>query len=300
MKEVPASEHFAVSFDSPDAGTLLREGKPRPEISVLMPTFNNARFLSYSIPSILNQSIEDFEFIIIDDGSNDGSGDLLEEYAQKDKRIKLIRNENNMGIVFSLNRGLQNCQGEYIVRMDADDISLRDRLQKQIEVMQADPGIAVLGAALSYIDASGNELGMIRRCTVNKSLIMQNPLLHPTVVIRKSYLKSHGLGYLEKYRFAEDYFLWLQLSRVGRLAAIDDIVLKYRLSNQATRVRNLKSVLLATLKVKKNAVFTLGIKPSLPDVLKFLAEGLLLLMPGSLILWVYLKKTFRKGIKGRI
>jgi hypothetical protein len=103
------------------------------------------------------------------------------------------------------------------------------------------------------------------------------------------------LSYLERYRYAEDYFLWLQLSKVGTLEAMDDILLKYRLSNQATRVRHLKSVLLATLKVKKDGVFTLGIKPSLPDVLRFFAECILLLMPASLIFWLYLKKTFGKS-----
>jgi glycosyltransferase involved in cell wall biosynthesis len=300
MKGTPGFEQITPSLVHPDAGISLAEGKQGPKISVLMPTFNNALFLPESIESILTQSIEDFELIIIDDGSDDSSADLLKGYAQKDRRIRVIRNEKNMGIVFSLNRGLKECRGEYIVRMDADDISLKNRLERQIEVMEADPGIAVLGGALSYIDASGNELGIIRRCTVNQSLIVQNPLLHPTVVIRKSYLTRYGFGYLEKYRYAEDYFLWLQFSRVGRLEAINDIVLKYRLSNQATRVRNLKSVLRATLKVKKDAVFTLGIKPSFSDVVKFFAEGILLCMPAPLILWFYLKKTFGKGVKGRI
>jgi glycosyltransferase involved in cell wall biosynthesis len=260
-----------------------------------MPTFNSGPFLQESIESILNQSFEDFELIIIDDGSNDGSANLLEKYASKDRRIRIIGNARNMGIVFSLNRGLEECQGEYIVRMDADDISLKNRLERQIQVMESNPGIAALGAALSYIDATGNELGVIRRCTVNRSLLRQNPLLHPTVIIRRSYLIHNRLSYLERYRYAEDYFLWLQLSRVGTLEAIDDIVLKYRLSNQATRVRHLKGVLLATLRVKKDGVFTLGIKPTLPDVLKFFAECILLLMPTSVIFSLYLKKTFGKS-----
>jgi glycosyltransferase involved in cell wall biosynthesis len=292
IEEYQAENPFCLGRS--DAATLPVRDKQPPKISVLMPTFNSGPFLQEAIESILNQSFEDFELIIVDDGSNDGSADLLEKYASKDRRIRIIGNARNMGIVFSLNRGLEECQGEYIVRMDADDISSKNRLERQIQVMESNPGIAALGAALSYIDASGNELGVIRRCTVNRSLIRQNPLLHPTVIIRKSYLMRHRLGYLERYRYAEDYFLWLQLSKVGTLEAIDDIVLKYRLSNQATRVRHLRSVLLATLRVKKDGVFTLGLKPSLPDVLRFFAECILLLMPASVIFFLYRKKLLGK------
>jgi len=196
-----------------------------------------------------------------------------------------------------LNRGLKECRGEYVARMDSDDIALRDRLEKQIAVMEADPNTIVLGGALSYIDRSGKELGVVRRCSLDKSLIAQNPLLHPTVVFRRAVIEQQGLCYLEKYRYAEDYFLWLQLSRLGKIDALDDIVLKYRLSNSATRMRHLKGVLRATLNVKKNGIFCLRIRPTIGDVLRFFLEGLLLFLPSFLVRYLYLRMIFGKNVK---
>jgi len=273
------------------------EDRQKPKVSVLMPTYNIAEFLGKAIESILSQSFKDFEFVIVDDGSTDDSNRILAEYAKKDDRIRIIKNEQNKGIVYSLNRGLRECRGEYVARMDADDIALRDRLERQIAVMEADPNTIVLGAALSYIDRSGKELGVVRRCSLDKSLIAQNPILHPTVVFRRAILEQHGLSYLEKYRYAEDYFLWLQLSRLGKIDALDDIVLKYRLSNSATRMRHLKGVLFATLRVKKNGVFCLRIRPTVSDVLRFFLEGLLLFLPSFLVRYIYLRMIFRKNAK---
>ncbi len=284
--------HSVVSRESTNG-----ENMQKPKVSVLMPTYNIAEFLGKAIESILSQSFIDFEFIIVDDGSTDDSTRVLGEYAEKDPRIRIIRNEQNKGIVYSLNRGLKECRGEYVARMDADDIALRDRLEKQVVVMEADPQTVVLGAALSYMDKNGKELGVVRRCSLNKSLIAQNPLLHPTVVFRRAVLEQHGLCYLEKYRYAEDYFLWLQLSRLGKIDALDDIVLKYRLTDSATRMRHLKGVLRATLNVKKNGIFCLRIRPTIGDVLRFFLEGLLLFLPSSLVRYLYLRMIFGKNVK---
>ena len=276
---------------------LFKEESQKPKVSVLMPTYNTGEFLGEAIESILSQSFEDFEFIIVDDGSTDDSYRILAEYAKKDERIRIIKNDQNKGIVYSLNRGLRECRGEYVARMDADDIALKDRLEKQITAMEADPYTVVLGAALSYIDKSGNELGIVRRCSLDKSLIAQNPLLHPTVVFSRAILEQHRVMYLKKYGYAEDYFLWLQLSRLGKLDAIDDIVLKYRLSNSATRMRHLKGVLLATLRVKKDGVFSLRIRPTMGDALRFFLEGLLLFLPSRLVRYLYLKMMLKRDVK---
>ena len=276
---------------------LFKEESQKPKVSVLMPTYNTGEFLGEAIESILSQSFEDFEFIIVDDGSTDDSYRILAEYAKKDERIRIIKNDQNKGIVYSLNRGLRECRGEYVARMDADDIALKDRLEKQITAMEADPYTVVLGAALSYIDKSGKELGIVRRCSLDKSLIAQNPLLHPTVVFSRAILEQHRVMYLKKYGYAEDYFLWLQLSRLGKLDAIDDIVLKYRLSNSATRMRHLKGVLLATLRVKKDGVFSLRIRPTMGDALRFFLEGLLLFLPSRLVRYLYLKMMLKRDVK---
>jgi glycosyltransferase involved in cell wall biosynthesis len=256
-------------------------------VSVLMPVHNCARFLEEAVESVLNQTFSDFEFIIVNDGSTDSSPDLLKTYAEKDSRIRILTNDTNKGIVFSLNRGLEECRGKYIVRMDADDIALPERIEKQVARIDKDDQIAALGSALTYIDASDRELGIVRGCEIRSSLLHANPMLHPTVVIRREFLKKHGLLYIEKYRYAEDYYLWLQISRLGKLDAMDDVLVKYRLSDDATRLARLKGVLWATLKVKKDAVMKLGIRPLPGDVMWFLIEALAMVVPTVLIRHVY-------------
>ncbi|MEJ2704778.1 MAG: glycosyltransferase family 2 protein, partial [Sedimentisphaerales bacterium] len=161
----------------------MQKKERKPKASVLMPVYNTVLFLEEAVESILTQSFEDYEFVIVDDGSNDGSEKILAAFARKDARVRIIRNDKNMGIVYSLNRGLRECCGKYIVRMDSDDVALPNRLSKQIELMEAHPNITVLSASVSYIDASGRETGVIRRSQVTKSLLRKNGIIHPTVVI---------------------------------------------------------------------------------------------------------------------
>lgn len=269
-----------------------------PKVSVLMPVFNSSRYIKESVESVLSQSFNDFEFVIVDDGSTDETPAILEEYALQDNRIRIIRNEKNMGIVYALNRGLKVCHGDYIVRMDADDVATQDRLKKQVAAMEADSRICVLGGALTYIDAEGNDLGVVRYCRFNDTRLSGTPLLHPTVIIRRAVLLDNRLNYSEKYKFAEDYFLWLQLSKVGKVSAINDVVLKYRINSNATKIKRLKATLLATLKVKKDAVLLLHIFPRPKDIIIACAEIILLLLPWRLVLFIYLKMTF--GSKSRI
>jgi glycosyltransferase involved in cell wall biosynthesis len=262
-----------------------------------MPVFNAARYLGAAVDSMLSQTFADFEFVIIDDGSTDGSYGILEEYAAKDLRIRLFRNETNRGIVFSLNRGLQECRGDYIARMDADDICLPDRLEKQLRIMEAYPGVVALGSALRYIDAKGRDLDVVRTTDLNQSFLAANPLFHPTVVMRRETLLRHGFMYREAYRYAEDYFLWLQLSKVGELKSSEEVLLQYRICSSASRVQNLKKMLWATLRVKVAGVAHLGIRPTVKDVGRFFIETILLLLPSSLVLVLYEKMTFRNKVQ---
>jgi glycosyltransferase involved in cell wall biosynthesis len=267
-----------------------------PKVTVLMPAYNCERFLPAAVDSILGQTFGDFEFICIDDGSSDSTAEILSRYAASDNRITVLENSGNLGIVSSLNRGLDASRGEYIARMDADDISLPDRLQKQVLAMDEHPQVSVLGGAVGYIDSAGTDLGVVRRCGPGKSLLARTPLLHPTVMIRRSLLETHGIRYREDFRYAEDYYLWLQLSRVGKMEALDDVVLKYRVTADATRFKHLKGTLWSTLKVKKSGVFDLGIRPGPGDVARFAIEGMLLLLPTPLVTKLYLKLNFDREV----
>ncbi|MCX5696523.1 MAG: glycosyltransferase [Candidatus Omnitrophica bacterium] len=272
---------------------LNEAGMNKVKVSVIMPTYNSARFIKPAIESILSQTFQDFEFIIIDDLSRDGTLEVLHSYAQRDNRMRIIRNEKYMGLISSLNRGIRESTGEYIARMDSDDIAIKDRLEKQALIMETNPDIYALGGAITYIDASGNELGVVRHCDLNGG-IKRCPLIHSTVMIRKEILLLNGFHYDEKYRYAEDYFLWLQIARKGKISAINDVVTKYRLNSNAAKIRYLKRILRATLKVKKDAIFILNIKPAFKDIIVMLCEAALLLLPAQVILFLYLRKTFGK------
>jgi len=265
-----------------------------PKISVLMPVYNAAEFVREAVESILAQTVQDFELIIVEDGSTDQSGALVEELAARDSRIRIIHNLENQGIVYSLNRGLDECRGEYLVRMDADDVALPHRLETQIAVMESDPGILVLGAAVTYIDRKGNDLGLIRRSESPRSPLSGNFLLHPTVVIRRLALNKYGVHYQERFRYAEDYFLWLQLTRCGKIEVRDTLVVKYRITPSATRMQHLKGVLWATLKVKWAGVFELSLRPTGWDILRFLGECGLMIVPAGVVNWIYQTVTFGK------
>lgn len=262
---------------------------PQPVVSVLMPVHNAARFLKPAIESILSQSFEDFELNIVDDGSTDDSTDIIAAYAEKDPRIRVLRLDANRGIVQALNAGLALCRGEFVARMDADDVALPDRLINQVKKMIENPAIAALGGAVTYIDADGKELGRIRQCNVklHVSLLAGSPLLHPTVILRRSLLSEHHLQYHEQYRYAEDYFLWLELQQYGPLDALENVVIQYRITESASRRKFLKPMLWAALRVRRDALLKLGIKPKFSDLVRMSAESLLLLMPTRLVWWLY-------------
>ena len=262
-----------------------------------MPVYNGGEHLRPALDSVFAQSFGDFELVAVDDGSTDDTASLLREAAARDDRLRVISLTVNTGIVRALNRGLAACQGRFLARMDADDLAHPQRFRRQVDFLEANPDVAVVGTALRYIDRDGRSLCRIRSCRVAGSPLWANPLLHPTVMIRRSLVPGHRLRYREAFRYAEDYFLWLEIARWGRLAALDEVLLDYRLSPQATRMARVKEVLGATLKVKREAVRRLGYRWETADLLRFGLEMALQALPAAAIRWAYLLSEF--GWQGR-
>ena len=212
-----------------------------PLVSVVMSVFNGERFLAEAVESILDQSFRDFEFIVIDDGSTDGSARILEGYARRDPRVQVCQ-QDNQGLVCSLNRGCGLARGKYIARMDADDISVRDRLLWQVDFMEQHPGVAVVGGAIERINSSGDGLEIKRYATGDdeiKTALARNrsELPHPAVLIRREIFCSVG-GYRTAFVDAEDYDLWLRMAECSQLSNLSRVVLKYRVHcAQITRTR---------------------------------------------------------------
>lgn len=203
-----------------------------PRISVLMSIYNGEQYLREAIESILGQVFSDFDFIIVDDGSMDSSLKIAQRYAQEDARIQIIKNAHNIGLSASLNKALQAAQGEFIARMDADDVSLPHRLEEQAKFMDEHPEIDVLGTGFTFIDEAGNHL----RSTVFSSnsdilrwnLLFFNPIAHPSAMMRSATIRKLG-GYSIEVANAQDYELWTRVSLMGRLANLEEIHMLLRL-----------------------------------------------------------------------
>ncbi len=202
------------------------------KISVLMSVYNGSRYLRESIESILNQTFTDFEFIIIDDFSTDNTWEILTEYANQDHRIVLIKNEQNIGLTKSLNKGLKIAKGKYIARQDADDISLLNRLKKEVFLLDRQPEVVLVSCEIEYIDSEGYSGGTSQRAC--------HPDLIPWYLLFYNYLGGHSqimfrrepilklYGYCEDYRYAQDYELWCRVAEIGKIVILPEILLKYR------------------------------------------------------------------------
>ncbi len=203
-----------------------------PVISVLMSVYNSEKYLSEAIESILHQTFADFEFIIIDDASTDRSLEIIQEHAAVDDRIIVVENDDNLGLTRNLNKGIHLARGEYIARMDADDISLPERFEKQFAYMCENQDVWVLGGQTQRIDAFGEPTARSwiyeQKYYLWTALIKIPGVAHPTALMRKDKIMAIG-GYPEEFKCSQDQALWSKLFDYGfPIRNIPDIVLKYR------------------------------------------------------------------------
>ena len=203
-----------------------------PLISVIMPVYNAEKFLRKSLQSILDQSISDFEVIVINDGSTDGSLSIASEIAEVDQRLRVISRENR-GIVHSLNEGIELTDSAFIARMDSDDVAYQDRLSKQITVMRDRPECVLNGTQTRLIDAFDRNIVCFSEPTDHRGIDdrnLQGQTLpcHPTVMMRRAALDKVGY-YRKEFELAEDLDLFLRLAEVGKIAIVPKVLLDFRL-----------------------------------------------------------------------
>ena len=220
-------------------------------ISVIMSIYSEKEeWIKESIDSILNQTFSDFEFIIINDNPNrDNNKSLLAKYAQIDNRIIVITNEENVGLTKSLNKGLKIAKGKYIARMDADDISLPTRFQKQVDFLEKNPEYIVCGTNIYYFGETKmflySDWIKLDNDAIKAQLIFNSCFAHPTVMIRRDILLNHNIFYDENYKQAQDYRLWEELYNFGKYKNLEEKLLKYRISfNQVSNKNNSNQVFL--------------------------------------------------------
>ena len=203
---------------------------PEPPVSVVMSACNERLYVEEAVQSILRQSFGDFEFIIINDGSTDGTGKVLERLAESDDRIRLVHQENQ-GISLARNRGLSMASGQYVAVMDGDDISDPRRFERQVQFLRSHSKIGGVGTRIEFVDAEGETMGEWAVPTdpdaIAWELLFNSALGHPAVMLRRALLEKIG-GYAEWIPSAEDYELWTRLIQVSQLANLPDTLHKLR------------------------------------------------------------------------
>lgn len=188
-------------------------------VSVLMPVYNGEKYLKEAIDSILNQTFADFEFLIINDGSTDTTEQIILSY--EDARIRYAKNETNLKLIATLNKGIKLCKGKYIVRMDADDISALDRIEKQVEFMEKHPDVGLCGTWFERFDETGKK-GAAKYAPDHDVIcykhLYQIHLSHGTAIFRKSILDKLNFRFDKEYAHAEDYDLFTRMALETKLA----------------------------------------------------------------------------------
>ncbi len=211
-------------------------------LSVLLSVYNNAPFVERAVNSVLGQTWSDFEFIIINDGSTDGSTEILRRLAASDARIRLVEQENR-GLVASLNRGFAMASGDLVARMDGDDESLPHRFAVQMAFLDKNPDHGVVGTQMVNVDEQGRTIRLTNKYPRNFEDFLGAmellPLMsHPSAIISKAAFEKVG-GYRAIYRHCEDYDLWLRLSEVTKLCSVDEILYRYCINPDQVTVQHL-------------------------------------------------------------
>jgi glycosyltransferase involved in cell wall biosynthesis len=222
-----------------------------PAISVILPVYNCEKYIGKAIDSVLRQTFTDFELILINDGSTDQSENIILSFT--DPRIVYIKNEKNCGLIYTLNRGIEQAKGKYIARMDADDVCMPERLAKQKLFLDEHDEIAMVASTVNFIDEHDREKGSwpldrktISPFSIRKVMPYENCIAHPSVMIRSDIIKK--LQYKEYQKNIEDYDLWLRMLNCGmNIAKIEEPLLLYRLHGDSVTTIHLKS---------KNVFFT--------------------------------------------
>lgn len=237
-----------------------------PLISIVITAYNAAEFVAEAVASIQNQTYTNWELIVINDGSTDTTGKILRVMAKKDKRIKLVSYRKNLGASHASNLGLSQVKGKYIARMDSDDVAMPERLVKQVKFLQDHSDVIVVGGQCELIDREGNSIGMkifpTKHKDIYEALYQYNPIQHPSLMINTKLLGKHKITYHTEVLLAHDLEILFKLAQYGKLANLDEVVLKYRIHSDSLSLKHPKETFKHTLKVRQLAREKYGYIPS--------------------------------------
>jgi glycosyltransferase EpsE len=266
--------------------------RKKPLISIVMPVRNASLFLMEAVESIRNQTYNNWELIAVDDCSFDDSYEILRRFSKRDKRIKLFRNKKCLGVSATANFALKRAKGNFIARMDADDVSFPDRLEKQLIYLQKNKKVVVIGGQCDLIDGRGIKMGEkvfpIRTKDIKKMIFSSIPLQQPTLMVNCHLLPSDFQWYDSKQKVAEEVDLLFRFFQYGQVHNLKDKVLFYRIHGENTSLKNPKKTFFLTLKTRIKAIFKYGYRPTLQGIfITFMQAILISLLPERLIYPLY-------------
>ena len=259
------------------------ENSVQPKTSIIMPVYNGEKYLAEAVESILDQTFKEFEFLIINDGSRDGTATILSQY--RDPRIKVIDNGKNIGLTKSLNKGLEVSRGKYIARQDADDISNPYRIEKQVHMFEEDRLLGLVSSFFKIMDDHGRTLRTVtppkEEEAIRQSILNSNPFCHGAAMFRRDAIERLG-GYREFFKYAQDYDLWLRISERYKVRNVGEVLYRWRkskdcISDQKRMEQSQYAMVAITqaMKRKKSEKDDIdrGLTPLWPEI-KDLPEGL--------------------------
>lgn len=260
-------------------------------VSILMPVYNAEKYLSMAIESMLCQSFKDFEFIIVDDASGDASWRIVKEFAKKDKRLKIIRNSKNLRTTKTLNIGLKKAKGKYIVRMDADDWSYPERIERQVRFMEKHPSIGVSGGVIEICDEDLKILNKrgypLTDKKVREKIFRYSPFAHPATIWRAEVLKKVG-GYNENLPLSQDYELYFRIGHVSKFGNLEKTLLKLRTHSDSSSIVKGKFQEQYAIYSRIKAFLELGYTMTFFDKLyTFIQMMSMVIIPPKIKFWIF-------------
>jgi glycosyltransferase involved in cell wall biosynthesis len=267
----------------------------KPLVSVIMPVKDAGRFVGAAVESIVKQTHANWEMIVVDDGSSDETGKILKKFAKKDRRIKVITHKVSKGIGASLNQALFKAHGEFVARMDGDDIALSNRIATQVAFLQKNSEIVAVGGQVEMIDGAG-EIFAYKHFPTNPTSLREMimwmvPIQHPVMMVRGEVYKK--CRYDEKLKTAEDVDMMMQLLEHGEFGNVSETVYQYRKVDTSNGYHNVKQTFWLTTLGRMRGILHYSYKPSVKGImLSLLQIAVVGILPSKLVVRMYESKRF--------
>lgn len=277
----------------------MKNTNKQPLVSIIMPVYNPGQFLAPAMESILAQTYTNWELIAVDDASTDDSYKILKIYAKNDKRIKVFKNKINVGVSKTANIALQLAKGQFIARMDSDDVMYPNRLEEQVKYLQANSDVILVGGQCLLINEDGIKIGEKRFPTnyqdLKKMIFWNIPVQQPSTMVNRILLPKDFVWYDNKFTSAEEVELLFKFFKLGKVVNLKSYLLKYRIHGKNTSLINPKETFYLTFQSRLKAIYKYGYIPSLKGIAISLAQLLIVtFLPEKAIYPIY---SFIRGQK---